>query len=279
MRCKHSYSLGQSTFIILHESNADWSSSFDIPVIQLFKIEQNIMLLLCTFFSSEDVPTVETKKQKTGEEPVSPVTVATETKPQPSDVNTQLNNSTQVTISSNKHVHTTMVTQLSTIPDSNTSSIHQSTTNSQLSTTSPTPTNVLQCSSSSHDIPPSTPSAELPLISDQVTSALKPARHCLPLSTATCQQPPELRTEIPKSPVECCNTVYTCQTTTPTAHVQTDDDILEFIKIYLSPFLTSDKNENLDSSVFDELYDINCISEKMDNFSNCNILHEPLPLC
>lgn len=71
------------------------------------------------------------------------------------------------------------------------------------------------------------------------------------------------------------NTVYTCQTTKPTAYVQTDDDILEYIKIYLSPFLTSEKNEVFDSSVFDELFNVNYISEKLDNFD----LIQHLPLC
>jgi hypothetical protein len=74
---------------------------------------------------------------------------------------------------------------------------------------------------------------------------------------------------------EQCNTVYTCQTTKPTAHVQTDDDILEYIKIYLSPFLTSEKNEVFDSSVFDELFNVSYISEKLDNFD----LIQHLPLC
>ena len=192
-----------------------------------------------SIFSSEDGPTLGTKKQRTGDEPVNPVAFNCETQPRPYDVSTQLNNSsTHVTMSSN--VHTSTSTPLSTIP--NTSSILQSTSSSQISSV-PTfvPANVLQ-------------------------------------SFPKASEYPKMLSHDNQSPAEHCNTVYTCQTTKPTAHVQTDDDILEFIKIYLSPFLATEKNETLDSSVFDELFNINSISEKMDNFDNLSI-KQRLPLC
>ena len=210
------------------------------------------------------------KRLKTGDDPA---TIIPET---PATAIHQVINSTESSCVTLLDLCTTTSTQLSTAPHLNTSSILENTSNSQLSTVTPSVSlSVFRRSSRSLNI---LPSSLLPPISNQATiiSSTPGTKAARPFLSSTCPQPPLIKAT--GNPKNRCNTVYTCQTTKPTAHVQTDDDILEYIKIYLSPFLTSEKNEAFDSTVFDELFHINSISEKLDNFDNLDVVQR-LPLC
>ena len=222
-------------------------------------IDISTTLILFVFsFSPEEVPSCHTKKQKTTEEPSSEIS---EANPSLLALLSQPVNSSEST--RNKYLFTMTNSQLS--------STIQSTSNSQLTIISPS---VLQSTSSFLKIPLSTSRSPLPQVKISSTSCTKPAEP-LPSSsttTITCSQQPRIDPQIiPRNnsaAKDQCSTVYTCQTTKPSAHVQTDDDILDYIKVYLSPFLTSEKSEAFDSSVFDELLNINFIPDKWDNFEN-----------
>ena len=101
------------------------------------------------------------------------------------------------------------------------------------------------------------------------TSSSLPLIPLLSTTTATIDA-----TDVPKISQTGCNTVYTCQNTKPITRAQNDEDILEYIKLYLSPFQSSERKETFDSTVFDELCNINYISDKWDNFDD--ITHLPL---
>ena len=226
------------------------------------------------FFSPDEVTTSQTKKQKCTEEPVYSSAISEENPSQLTLLSRPINSSesTHVIMANNEYPSTTTNTQPSIVPDLHTSITPRSTSNSQLTTIPPS---VFQSTSSSTSILQSTSS--LPLAINQVEissrSCTKPARPFLSTSTTTCSQLSGTDSQILSSrnnrtTKDPCNTVYTCQTTRPSAHVQTDEDILDYIKIYLSPFLTSEKSEAFDSSVFDELFNVNYISDKRDSFEN-----------
>ena len=220
-------------------------------------IDISTTLILFVFsFSPEEVPSCHTKKQKTTEEPSSEI----------SEANLSLLALLSQPVNLSKSTHNEY---LSTISNTQLSSTLPSTSNSQLTIISPT---VIQSSSSSLNIPPSTSRSPLSQVKISSTSCTKPAEPFLSSSTTTCSQQPWIDPQILPRNISAakdqCNTVYTCQATKPSAHVRTDDDILDYIKVYLSPFLTSEKSEAFDSSVFDELLNINFIPDKWDSFEN-----------
>ena len=216
--------------------------------------------------------TSQTKKQKCTEGPVYSSAISEENPSLLTSLSRPINSSesTHVIMANNEYLSTTTNTQPSIVPDLHTSITLRSTSNSQLTIMPPS---VLQSTSSSTSILQST--SPLPLAINQVEissgSYTKPAGPFLFPSTTTCSQLSGTDSQILSSrntPKDPCNTVYTCQTTRPSAHVQTDEDILDYIKIYLSPFLTSEKSEAFDSSVFDELFNVNYISDKRDSFES-----------
>ena len=220
-------------------------------------IDISTTLILFVFsFSPEEVPLCHTKKQKTTEEPSSEIS---EANPSLLALLSQPVNSSEST--RNEY--------LFTMTNSELSSTLRSTSNSQLTIISPS---VLQCTSSSLNISLITSRSPLLQVKISSTSCTKPAEPLPSSSTTTCSQQPRTDPQILPRNISAakdqCNTVYTCQATKPSAHVQTDDDILDYIKVYLSPFLTSEKSEAFDSSVFDELLNINFIPDKWDSFEN-----------
>ena len=78
---------------------------------------------------------------------------------------------------------------------------------------------------------------------------------------------------------EYSSNVLSCQTTKPKVHIQSDEVILEHIMTYLSPFQTSDEDEACDSSIFDELFNINCISDKLTSFDYLNFVLTDIAEC
>ncbi|XP_028407665.1 uncharacterized protein LOC114530264 [Dendronephthya gigantea] len=204
--------------------------------------------------SAENIPTNQTKKQKIDADPASSFDKITQI---------TLSESIRLTIPNNKTSSTTPSTQVSTVSDLATSSVLPSASSSQPS--------AILTPYVFHSTTPSTSTSQLPIMSGLANVCTPTIKRTTVISSTI--KLPENQDSLSQTMARSeYSNVLTCPTTKPKAHIQSDEDILGYIETYLSPFQTSEKDEAFDSSIFDELTKINCISDKLNSFDDLDFV-------